>query len=118
MPGKLKSIIGDKYNKLTVVECMDSLFLTRSKYRCLCECGQYVISSGNSLRQGNTKSCGCLHRLGNNRKHGVHEKGGYYSWQHMKDRCTNPQNKNYKNYGGRGIQVCSEWLESFENFLV
>lgn len=35
----------------------------------------------------------------------------------MKDRCTNPRNKRYDCYGGRGIFVCNRWMESFENFL-
>jgi len=41
----------------------------------------------------------------------------YHSWWHAKDRCTNPKNKRWARYGGRGISMCDEWLNSFDNFL-
>lgn len=41
---------------------------------------------------------------------------GYYSWRSMKFRCYNNKYQGFKNYGGRGIEVCAEWLNSFENF--
>lgn len=41
----------------------------------------------------------------------------YKVWQAMKQRCLNPKNKAYKNYGGRGIKICDRWLDSFDNFL-
>lgn len=54
--------------------------------------------------------------------HGSAPNGGtspeYNTWMHMIQRCHNPGNKDYKNYGGRGIQVCSLWRESFEAFLL
>ena len=40
----------------------------------------------------------------------------YKSWQHMRDRCLNPRNKDYAHYGGRGITICSEW-DSYARFL-
>jgi len=53
--------------------------------------------------------------------HGLTSKGnipsGYYSWLMMKDRCNNPNNPSYHNYGGRGVVVCSRWNESFELFI-
>jgi hypothetical protein len=39
------------------------------------------------------------------------------SWQHMIDRCTNPKNRKYPRYGGRGIAVCKRWLNSQTSFL-
>lgn len=41
----------------------------------------------------------------------------YKGWQMMKDRCYNPANVAYSNYGGRGVKVCDRWLESFANFF-
>lgn len=41
----------------------------------------------------------------------------YKSWRQMKDRCLNPNNKQYAEYGGRGITVCERWKNSYENFL-
>ena len=51
-----------------------------------------------------------------------HEKGRKKSpelgvYQKMKDRCYNPNNKDFHNYGGRGIFICDRWLDSFEDFL-
>lgn len=74
-----------------------------------------------SLRSGNTKSCGCLQRdivrqlL---KTHGLsHKIPEYNIWQSMKQRCTNRNVKQYKDYGGRGIRVCERWLNSFVMFL-
>lgn len=41
----------------------------------------------------------------------------YHSWDCMVRRCTDPKNKDYKHYGGRGIKVCQRWLESYDNFI-
>ena len=59
------------------------------------------------IKSGNTKSCGCL----SGEKHGLHQNKFYKTWYNMRDRCTNPKIKAYKNYGGRGITVCEEWLD-------
>ena len=81
------------------------------------------------LRVGDTKSCGCLDREVKkaarpplNLTHGCSRHDGtklpeYMIWQAMKDRCLNPRNKFYSYYGGRGIQVCQEWQNSFQVFL-
>jgi hypothetical protein len=50
--------------------------------------------------------------------HGLSNTPEYNSWHSMKQRCINPDNKDYDNYGGRGIKVCDRWLNSFENFLI
>jgi len=53
-------------------------------------------------------------------KHGHNTKNGttatYLSWRGMIQRCTDPNFKQYKDYGGRGITVCQRW-ENFTNFL-
>ena len=54
--------------------------------------------------------------------HGMSKRNGkahpiYNSWSSMKDRCNNHNSQAYGNYGGRGISVCKEWNDSFENFL-
>src|SRR5579864_5032085 len=49
-------------------------------------------------------------------KHGKTNSPEYKSWQQMKDRCTNPNNRRWHRYGGRGISVCSRWMASFEMF--
>lgn len=47
------------------------------------------------------------------RRYGTKE---YRAWADMKQRCYNPNNKGYINYGGRGITVCAQWLTSFMAF--
>ncbi len=87
------------------------------RVHCLCDCGRgtsLVISSW-----GKTRSCGCLSReatIKRNTTHGMAGTGVYYIWAGIVDRCTNPSNPAYENYGGRGITVCDRWLKSFENF--
>lgn len=91
-----------------------------------CECGKnFVSSTANVIRQS-TKGCGC--KKGKNLvghdgsvrvTHGYTREGHssiYSSWNMMKQRCVNPNNRVYKNYGGRGIKVCERWLR-FENFI-
>lgn len=85
-----------------------------------CSCGKDFIVMLNKLRQGKTKSCGCYMKTPSNSSsfsHGRTKSPEYKSWCHMKDRCLNPKNHKYINYGARGIRVCKEWLDSFENFL-
>lgn len=122
---KVKSIIdlaGHKYNKLTVIELSPQrLYGKRVAWVCECECGKRVVVTGNALRSGNTKSCGCLNdneRLGNmQRTHGMRKTPTYNNWTAMKQRCYYIKNKKYADYGGRGIFMCDEWKGSFEAFL-
>jgi len=91
-----------------------------------CDCGVEKVFRSFDLKSGNTTSCGCLkvelagtHTL----RHGGAINGKhtrtYKCWCHLRDRCSNPNNKDYRNYGGRGIRVCARWLgrEGFINFL-
>jgi hypothetical protein len=83
-------------------------------YFCQCSCGNQVTVRGNSLRSGNTTSCGCVHKamIGKlNFKHGLKRGREYSSWQMMIDRCTNQNSKSWNSYGGRGITVCDRWKD-------
>src|SRR5277367_451657 len=92
------------------------------KWLCLCDCGEHRVVATQNLSQGNQTSCGCSRRgSGNGRySHGEGAKGKrtreYETWFSMLDRCRNPNNAGWKNYGGRGIRVCRRW-HKFENFL-
>lgn len=55
--------------------------------------------------------------MGRKIDHGQRYTKEYYAWSHMKDRCLNPKNKRYSDYGGRGIKVCESWQASFRNFF-
>lgn len=85
---------------------------------CLCSCGNERNVSVNSLLSGATKSCGCLRReltASKNTSHGQSKTKLYNVWKAIKERCTVESSKAYKHYGGRGITVCSRWLD-FANF--
>ncbi len=94
---------------------------------CKCDCGASSVVKNSHLVSGNTKSCGCRKRavLGESRKtHGRsngrlrgYKDRTYGIWQAMKDRCSNPNRRDWKNYGGRGIFVSDEWKHSFEAFI-
>jgi len=89
---------------------------SKQKHRVLaqCVCGTIKSVYYYSIKNGGSKSCGCDRK--NNLKHKLCGTKEYNSWNNMKIRCYNPSHKQYKDYGGRGIRVCNEWLNSFEQF--
>lgn len=108
---KTKVIIGEKYGRLTPIEVVGRNKHGLLLYKCVCDCGNTKIIGSRYLTDGKTVSCGCK------RGNGTHNGITYKSWITAKQRCNNPNNHNYANYGGRGIKVCDRWLHSFENFL-
>ena len=87
-----------------------------------CECGTEKNVRRSHLEQGVIVSCGCYSKDLNrtqpkNLRHGMSGTPTHNSWCSMRQRCLNPNELNYENYGGRGITVCERWLDSFENFL-
>lgn len=71
------------------------------------------------MRKGNTRSCDCLHTDTARTNHSTHGKSGsrlYHVWKTMKQRCNNPNDKDYKDYGSRGITVCTQWENDFQSF--
>lgn len=122
----MKTIIdecGNVYSKLTVISFSHINNDGKACFFCKCECGKEVIVSGKGLRNGNSKSCGCTRneKIGNlNRTHGDCSGGKtkeYHIWRGMIDRCYNPNNKKFANYGGRGIRVCDEWRNDYSAFI-
>lgn len=109
----LKDLTGCKFGDLTVIRQVESQKHQRF-WLCVCNCGKTTIVGTGNLTSGKTKSCG--HRK-NAKKHGKAGTRIYGIYQSMKQRCVNPNNTNYKSYGGRGIKVCKDWLESFESFF-
>jgi hypothetical protein len=93
----------------------------KSSWLCDCDCGTtgYSVLTV-SLRSGNTRSCGCLVVEGMKKRattHGAYQTKEYKAWLELKSRCTNGNIPRFKDYGGRQIEVCEEWLNSFEQFL-
>lgn len=117
--GRFIDISGQRFGRLTVISHSGTDSHRTALWRCICDCGTEVIVPGTSLRSGNTKSCGCFNRdqvKERFTKHGMTESRLYQIWAGMKARCLNPNAVNYADYGGRGISICSEWLESFDSF--
>lgn len=117
----MKDETGKRYGRLTVVGKHHQDARKEWYWLCECDCGNKAIVSGNKLRTGNTKSCGCLQeehrREGFHKTHGKSETPLYIAWLNMRSRCYNPGNIMYSNYGGRGIAVCDEWRQSSEAFM-
>ena len=91
-------------------------------WECICDCGKTTITHGSSLKSGSTKSCGCGQKESAramikkyHTTHNLSNSSEYLAWKNMVQRCTNKNNKAYKHYGGRCIEVCDRWL-TFENF--
>ena len=113
------------FGRLTVLRRDGSNRRHCALWLCVCRCGAEVVVNGHNLRSGHSRSCGCLQReraAQANAKHGhASKKNGvtveYNCWAGMIYRCENPNVKDWKYYGGRGIKVCPEWRESFEVFL-
>lgn len=114
-------ISGQKFGRLTAISvCRDSR--GKRAWKCVCECGREATVSAGSLRFGGARSCGCLQRdLASmcSKKHGESRVNTreYRIWRIIKSRCTNTRLRSYAAYGGRGIQMCREWAESYERFL-
>jgi hypothetical protein len=93
---------------------------------CVCDCGNVISVRRDHLKSGATQSCGCLHserssaRTDKLHKANVtHGKTGtrlHGIWLSIKQRCGNPNNPAFKDYGARGIAICDRWLD-FNNFF-
>ncbi len=122
---KFIDMSGKVFERLTVIErIFKKTKITH--WRCICICGKETVVDGRHLRGGKIKSCGCLcleinsERMKHNNlgyKHGFVDHPLRAIRKAMIQRCYNTQNKFYKNYGGRGISVCVEWLNSLECFI-
>ena len=113
-------LTGEVFGRLTVIGFSHSAKNRASLWFCRCECGAERVVSFSNLRQGRTRSCGCLHSeiaAGKLTKHGLTKSPIYALWAHMRDRCNRPSNESFPRYGGRGIAVCKEW-DSAESFIV
>lgn len=120
---KANDLTGQKFNRLFVISRCDNYISPQGKtivrWLCRCDCGNEVKVSTSSLIKNKTKSCGCFNReniIKRNLKHNLSKTRLYKIWQGMKKRCYNVNSKTYKNYGGRGIIICQDWLNDFANF--
>jgi hypothetical protein len=115
---KTIDLTGKRFGHIIVVSSAKTIRVgkegqTKPTWNCRCDCGVTLRVQGQSLRTGNTKSCGCL---------GNHERKYHISreekiWRAMIYRCHNPSASNYHKYGKKGIKVCVKWRNSFQLFL-
>lgn len=92
----------------------------RIMWLCRCDCGNIINAAGFDLKRGDTRSCGCIRLEKPNRlRHGFARKGRHHQlyqvWTQMHQRCRNPNDQKFPDYGGRGIVVCERW-QAFESF--
>ncbi len=113
----LYDLHGKQYGRLTVIK-YSGVFNKQIYWLCKCECGNEVCIKTADLNSGVKKSCGCLQLESghNNYKYGCRTNRLYVIWKGMKARCLNSKAPNYAMYGGRGIVICDEWLQSFKLF--
>lgn len=107
----LSRYIGQKNNRLTVVDYVRREGKKAFELKCECECGNVVYVLPYQFVSGDVKSCGCIRGVMKT-KHGLSHTKVYSEWKQMVDRCHNPKVHNYERYGGRGITVCEEWRKS------
>jgi hypothetical protein len=115
-----------KFGRLVALRRVEPLRKSNEAWwECRCDCGGTKVTTSRYLRTGVTTSCGCFARevtaIRNHRQQRHGEAANltpeYMAWASMKTRCYNANSAKYRLYGGRGIQVCERWRESFEAFL-
>lgn len=117
------SLVGNKYGRLTVTEFSHYDSRDCAHWKCLCECGNYKAIRGDRIKDGRAQSCGCRQKeiianVGHNNKiHGFCGTDLYTIWGLIIQRCENPSNPNYPEYGARGIKVCSGIRASVEGLI-
>lgn len=123
-----QSYLGKKYNRLTVIDFKSvrgnhAHAKLHWEWVCRCDCGNVGVFLPSRVRSGHTKSCGCYKSdltIERNKKtktvHGGKNTRLYTIWNGMKLRCYNKNNKDYPNWGGRGIRICDDWRSDFSEF--
>lgn len=115
-----KDVTGQRFGRLVALKRTGRQMKSGGYYwSCRCDCGNEPEIHVSKLTAGVTRSCGCLHAdvMHGLAKHGMTDSPEMRAWAAMKQRCLNPKNKRYADYGGRGISICPEWVGSFERFF-
>lgn len=109
-----------QFGKLRVVRKVQNQN-NKTMWECKCDCGNTTFVITANLTCNRVKSCGCLRKektILRSTTHNQRHTNLYEVWKTMKQRCNNPNNKTYKNYGGRGISICKEWNDKFDCFYM
>lgn len=116
---KKEDITGLRFERLVVLR-EGPYRKNTTQWVCRCDCGSERTVAARNLKNGHTKSCGCLAlevRASKPVTHGMCGTPERTAWSLMRGRCKNPNNKKYKDYGARGISVCERWDKSFKSFF-
>lgn len=120
MCAKFIDLTGKKFGKLTVIKRVGSDKYKNAIWLCRCDCGKETVKITSRLKSGYTKSCGCLtvqKLLERNTKHNQANTRLYKIYKGLLQRCYITSNPAYKNYGGRGIRICDEWVDKKSGFI-
>lgn len=112
---KAHDLTGQRFGRLTVSRRVKNNSLNKTRWLCLCDCGNEHVVLTASLLRGNTRSCGCI-QAEISRRH-LSATASFRIWWGMHQRCKNPNLEAFKWYGGRGITVDPRW-NRFENFYM
>lgn len=104
MAGKFIDLSGQRFGKLLVIKRIGINKGGSTDWECLCDCGKLTKVSIQSLRTGNTRSCGSISCKEKKVKHGLSRTKAYESYRSAKRRCVNPKCNEYPLYGGRGVK--------------
>jgi hypothetical protein len=116
---QFQDLTGKVFSRLTVLERAPNKGV-RTYWLCKCECGRKKSIQAYSLSNGHTRSCGCIQSEFisiRNTTHGLCKTPEYNTWRKIKERCLNKDTPSFHNYGGRGISLFPEWVNSYEKFL-
>lgn len=114
-----KDISGKIFGYITVISREHSECKKNAKWLCECHCGKKFVTEGNRLRGGKVNSCGCMRgqlKIATMGTHGKTNSRLYKIWRSMKSRCSY-SSKGAERYHGRGIKVCDDWSNSFDEFM-
>lgn len=113
---KVNDLTGRRFGNLVVLGRRGSDNKGQSLWLCHCDCGVEKIVRGHDLK-GGVKSCGCSRKTSTGLyKHGLSYTRLHGLWRNVKDRCYNPRNKDFHNYGGKNVKMCDEWRTDFVSF--
>lgn len=111
---RLINLTGGRFSRWTVLSQAGNTPRGGAIWLCRCECGVERPVLGADLRKGTSVSCGCARTervAGLNKTHGRSNTRLHRIWGNMRARCLNPNSPGFKNYGGRGIEICNDWGE-------
>jgi len=117
---KIINLVGKRFGRWLVLSHCEKVVNSKRMVLCKCECGNEKSVRVDHIKSGATKSCGCLNAELVKERSITHAMTGtpeHSAWVRMRQRCLNPNRNYYHRYGGRGIKICSRWLDSFELFL-